>query len=129
MEGPSLETIRIFVASADENLRLALLIFLDHQPGMVVVGLSDRLAGLHAQVTGAQPGVLILDWELLADMHTQFLTNLHNLENPPKVIILTSQSYLKQDILAKGADFCICKDAPPDNLLSVLHQIQSEKRQ
>lgn len=123
-----METIRIFVASSDENLRLALLIFLDHQPGMVVVGLSDRLAGLPAQITGAQPGVLILDWELLAEMQTQFFTNLHKLENPPKVIILTSQTYLKQDILAKGADFCICKDEPPDDLLAVLSQIQSTKR-
>jgi hypothetical protein len=38
--------LRIFIAFADEKLRIAMLLLLDHEPGMVVVGIPDRLPGL-----------------------------------------------------------------------------------
>ena len=32
--------MRIFIASPDEKLRLAMLLFLENEPGMIVVGLA-----------------------------------------------------------------------------------------
>ena len=56
--------MRIFIASTDEKLRFALLLFLENETGMIVVGLSDRFSGLIAQLAGSQPDILILDGEL-----------------------------------------------------------------
>ena len=38
--------MRIFIASADSQFRFALQLLLETEPGMVVIGISDRLEGL-----------------------------------------------------------------------------------
>jgi DNA-binding NarL/FixJ family response regulator len=97
---------------------------LDHEPGMVVVGLSDRLPGLLAQLGGSQPDVLLLDWELSDQPMTDLLTDVHNLERRPKTIVLPTRPQEKETIMASGAYYLIWKDAPPDKLLSVLNEIR-----
>ena len=42
--------MRVFIASADSTFRLALQLLLEDEPGMVVIGISDRSEGLLAQV-------------------------------------------------------------------------------
>jgi DNA-binding NarL/FixJ family response regulator len=115
--------MRVFLASADERLRLALLLLLDHQPGMVVVGLSDRLLGLFSQVEGAQPDVLLLDWDLSEDKMADFFANIRILERRPQVIVLSTNPQNNEAIRATGADFIICKNAPLDELIPVLNDI------
>ena len=56
--------IRIFLACSDERLRIAMLLLLDQEPGMVVVGITDRLSGLLTQLEATQPDVLLLSWEI-----------------------------------------------------------------
>lgn len=116
--------MRIFIACADERLRLALLMLLDHEPGMVVVGMSDRLPGLLAQLQGSQPDVLLLDWELSDQPMTDLLTDVHNLERRPETIVLSTRPQEKENIMAAGAYYLICEDAPPDKLLPVLNDIR-----
>jgi DNA-binding NarL/FixJ family response regulator len=115
--------MRIFLACADERLRLALLLLLDHQPGMVVVGLSDRLLGLFSQMEGAQPDVLLLDWDLSEDKMADFFANIRILERRPQVIVLSTNPQNNEAIRATGADFIICKNAPLDELIPVLNDI------
>ena len=115
--------MRIFLASADERLRLALLLLLDHQPGMVVVGLSDRLLGLFTQLEGAQPDVLLLDWDLSDHTIADFFANIRILERRPQVIALSTNPQNNEAIRATGADFIICKNAPLDKLIPVLTEI------
>ncbi len=116
--------MRIFIASADERLRLALLIFLDHEPGMVVVGMSDRSEGLSVLVGASQPEVLLLDNELAKEGTAAFVSVLNKLECPPKIIVLSLNPQIKEAILAAGADGFISKNAPPDDLLLILNRIQ-----
>jgi DNA-binding NarL/FixJ family response regulator len=115
--------MRIFLASADERLRLALILLLDHQPGMVVVGLSDRLLGLFNQVEGAQPDVLLLDWDLSDQPMPVFFANIRILERRPQVIALSTNPQKNEAIRATGADFIFCKNAPLDSLIPVLTDI------
>ena len=122
-----METMRIFIACADERLRLALLLLLDHQPGMVVVGLSDRMPGLLTQLEGSQPHVLLLDWGLSDEMEVNFFADLHNLKLPPKTIVLASDPTTREAILTNCADYFISKDAPPDNLITTLSDIRVSK--
>jgi DNA-binding NarL/FixJ family response regulator len=115
--------MRIFLASADERLRLALLLLLDHQPGMVVVGLSDRLLGLFTQLEGAQPDVLLLDWDFSGETMADFFTKFRIMERRPQVIALSTNPQNNEAIQATGADFVICKNAPLDTLIPVLNDM------
>jgi DNA-binding NarL/FixJ family response regulator len=121
--GPPMGLMRIFLACADERLRLALLLLLDHQPGMAVVGLSDRLLGLFNQVEGAQPDVLLLDWDLSDHTMADFFANIRILERRPQVIVLSIIPQDNEAIRSIGADFIFCKNAPPDELIPVLNEI------
>ena len=116
--------IRIFIASPDEKLRLALLLFLENETGMIVVGLSDRLHGLINQLVGSQPDALILDGELSAQPVKDLLVEVATLEHRPRTIILTSEPGAAELIRGTTADYFINKNAPPDELLPVLNQIR-----
>ena len=118
-----METMRIFIACADEKLRLALLMLLDHQPGMAVVGLSDRMPGLLTQLEGSQPDVLLLNWDITVESMAVLFTDLHALERQPKVIVISTAPQIMETALAAGANYFICKDSPPDKLLTALNEI------
>ena len=120
-------SLRIFIACAEEKLRLALLFLLDQSPELVVAGLADRYSGLLTQLEGAQPEVLLLDWELSTEPMIDLLKDIHNLEHQPKVIVFSTNPQKKEAVLAAGADFFICKDAPPDLLLPMLNEIRQSK--
>lgn len=122
-----MKSMRIFIACADERLRLALILLIDHQPGMFVVGISDRLTGLLAQLEASEPDVLLLDWELPIQSMVNLLTDLQDLELQPKTIILSNKPGEKETIMAAGASHFISKDAPPDDLLPVLNDIRLSK--
>ena len=115
--------VRIFVASPDEQLRLALVLFLDHTPGMVVAGMTDRSQGLLAQLVGSQPDALLLDSDLLIKPAVDFFNELAGLKGRPTTIVLSANPDEEETILAAGADFFICQDAPPDALLPILNGI------
>lgn len=119
--------MRIFIACGNEKLRLALHMFVDRQSGMAVVGLSDRLTGLLAQLKASEPDVLLLDWEIPVQSIVDLLTDLHDLERPPKTIVLSIRTGEKKTIMAAGADYFISKDAPPDELLPILNDIRLSK--
>jgi DNA-binding NarL/FixJ family response regulator len=122
-----MRSLRIFLAISDERLRLALLVHLDQEPGMIVAGVADRLTGLISQLEGAQPDALVLDWDLIVEPLEKVFDDLHKLEHQPKIIVLSRDPLIKESILAAGAIFFICKDAPPDTLLSVLNDIRNAK--
>ena len=114
---------RIFLACADENLRLAMLLLLDHEPGMVVVGIADRLQGLVSQLETTQTNVLLLEWELPCQEMIELFTNIHHLDSQPKIIYISSSPEEEDKMRADGADYVIIKNAPPDQLLPLLNQL------
>jgi DNA-binding NarL/FixJ family response regulator len=116
--------MRIFIASSDKTLRSALLFFLEDVTEMIVVGLSDRLFGLLAQLAGSQPDALILDGDLSSQPVKDLLLGLSNLEYRPRTIILTSEPGAAEMIKGTSVDFFISKNAPPDELLPILNQIR-----
>jgi len=119
--------LRIFLACSNKRLRVALLLLLDYQPGMVVVGMSERLPGLLTQLEGAQPDVMLLEWELPAKPMSELLTDFQTLQCRPKVIVLSSNPETKDAIMAAGADEFIGKNAPADELLPILRRMRSSE--
>ncbi len=111
---------RIFVACSDERLRIALLLLLDHQSGMAVIGITDRLPNLLSQLWATQPDVLLLEWELPIEEMEELISDIRNLPHPP-IIILLSGKQEEEKITAAGADYFIPMDAPADDLLPIIN--------
>jgi DNA-binding NarL/FixJ family response regulator len=111
---------RIFIACADERLRIALVIFLEGEPGLTVVGFTDRLESLLPQLEAAQAEILLLEWQLAYPALKKVLDNVHKLPLTHKVIYFSGNPEERQQILAAGADYVILKNAPPDELLPIL---------
>ncbi len=119
---------RIFVACADERLRIALVLLLDQEPGIVVVGITDRLTGLLTQLAATQPDIVLLEWKIPFQSLVDLLTEIHNLGNPPKVIYLSSKPEEEAKIIAAGADYFIAKNAPPDQLVLILNKYSDQSQ-
>jgi len=117
--------LRIFIGFADEKLRVAMILLLGQEHGMVVVGITDRLSGLLPQLEAVQPNVLLLEWELSAPLLGNLITDIRNLEHPLKIVFLSNNPDNEQEILAAGADYFIVKNTPPDRLLVILREHQS----
>jgi DNA-binding NarL/FixJ family response regulator len=114
---------RIFIACADERLRIALVIFLEGEPGLTVVGFTDRLQSLLPQLEACQAEILLLEWQLDYPALKKTLDNVHKLPLPQKVVYFSGTPEDHQQILAAGADYVILKNAPPDELLPILNSI------
>ena len=116
--------MRIFIADADQELRMALQVLLHQEPGMAVVGLAVHTRGLFAQVAASQPDVVLLDWQLPDRPAVSVLADLHTLQRRPRIIVLYVRPEVEQEAKAAGADAFVSKTASSDQLLAILRQIR-----
>lgn len=116
--------MRIFIASADDRFRLALLMFLDDRSGMSVIGFTDRLSSLLAQLKGSEADVLLLDCTSPVKSIPKLLGDLQDIERRPTTIAFSTRPQEKEAIMNAGADYFIAKDSPPDDLLPILNDIR-----
>lgn len=114
---------RIFIACADERLRIALVILLEGEPGLSVAGFTDRLENLVPQLEVSQAKVLLLEWHLDLPALKKTLNKVRQLSHPPKIIYFSGDPEERQQILDAGADYVILKNAPPDDLLPILKKL------
>ena len=117
--------MRIFIADADKQLRVALQILLHQEPGMQVTGVATEVKGLLAQVEASQPDVLLLDWYLPGMPVTDLLADLQALDMPPKIVVLSVRPEVKSTALAAGADAFAEKSESPAELLIYLHTMRN----
>ena len=113
---------RIFIACADERLRIALQLRLENVPGMAVVGITDRLQNLLPQLEASQACILLLEWRLTPLAMAELLEKIHQLPSPPQVIYFASDREEEQQIRAAGANYVILKNAPPDELVPIINR-------
>ncbi len=116
---------RIFIASDDERLRIALFLFLEERPGTNVTGFTDRLENLLPQLDASQADILLLQWQLTPPGLAEVVTGVQKLSHPPKVIYLCKGIEKQEMAQEAGADYVLVMDSPPDKLLSILDQISS----
>lgn len=113
----------IYIAESDQNLRLGWQMLLHQEPGMHVVGLAVRGEGLVDQLSATQADILILDWQLSGRPMNGLLSELQGLQSPPKVVVFSVHADDQEDVMGAGADAFICKNNPPDELLTTLNGI------
>lgn len=120
--------MQVFIASADRKLRLALLLLLESEPGLVVTGFTDRIDGLQGTITTSQPDVLLLDNQLAVAGTIEFIRSLRTLKNLPRIIVLAMDSQTTEKLLAAGAHAVIGTNMPPDELLPILRALRNTYR-
>ena len=116
--------MRIFIADADKELRLALQMLLHQQAGMHVTGVAVHSKGLVAQIAASEPDVLLLDWALPGQPIADLLADLDKLEPRPKLVVMAVQPEVEQPALAAGADVFAGKNVPLSKLVAMLHTMQ-----
>jgi len=116
--------VRIFIADADRQVRLALQMLLHQEAGMHVTGMAVHSKGLVAQLAASEPDVLLLDWVLPDQPIPDLLADLGRLKPRPKLVVMAVWPDVKQPALAAGADAFVSKSVPPSELLVVLRTMQ-----
>jgi DNA-binding NarL/FixJ family response regulator len=116
--------VRIFVASKDSDFRMALQMLLGSEPGMVVIGMSDRVEGLCTMMGASQPDVLLLDYELTQQTTNQIISDIHQQKCQCRIVVLSIDPQVREPTLAAGADGFINKNYPPDKLLPTLRDMR-----
>jgi DNA-binding NarL/FixJ family response regulator len=118
--------VKIFLADASSDVRLALQMMLDNEPGLNVTGLAVQAKGLLAQIEVVQPDVLLLDQKLAGESLNDFMSALQKLKPRPRVIVLSINSDEEQSSLAAGADAFFYKAYPAEELLTILRTMRDE---
>ena len=124
-----MKMLRIFIADADQDVRVSLQMLLDREPGMRVVGIAVRSNVLVGQVGAAQPDVLLLDWQLVSSAPAEYIKNLHSIETQPHIVVLHVNPETRGEAETAGADGFVSKDSPPDQLLTILRKLKQERIQ
>jgi DNA-binding NarL/FixJ family response regulator len=121
--------MRVLLADDKVDLRSALRLLLEQEPGVELIDEVSDIDGLLAQVNRLHPDLLLLDWEL-TDIDTtgagqRLLHVLHGQYPHLSVIVLSGRPESNRSVLAAGAHSFVSKSEPPDRLLSALHRVQS----
>jgi DNA-binding NarL/FixJ family response regulator len=117
--------MRLFIADANRELRMGLLMLLHQEAGVVVVGIAVRARGLVDQVAASKPDVVLLDWELPDQPGADVLAELKTLEGLPEIIVLSVHPEAESAARSAGADAFVTKTKPPDRLMAILRTKRS----
>ena len=121
--------MNIFLVDASSDVRLALQMLLDNEPGLNVIGLAVETEGLLARVEASQPDVLLLDWCLIRGSLDDFLAGLQTLVLRPRVILLIINPGEEQSFPDTEVDAVYYKADPPEELLTTLCKMRDEMKQ
>jgi two-component system NarL family response regulator len=119
------ETIRILVADDHPILREGLVVLINRQVGMKVVGEAADGCEAVALFSRVLPDLAVIDLRMPAMNGIETLTAIRTADPQARVVILTSFAS-DEDIynaLRAGARGYLVKDAPPDELLKCLRTV------
>jgi DNA-binding NarL/FixJ family response regulator len=115
--------MRVFVADAEPDVRAALRLMLNQEPGIVMVGEANRSHELASRIYAAQADLVLLDWELPGQPVADLIRALRARKvRQPFVIVLSVRPDRKAAALAAGADDFVSKTDPPERLRAALHR-------
>lgn len=115
--------MRIFIAEADQEVRLALQMLLLQEADICVIGIAEQTKGLVDRIVTAEPDLLLLGWNLPGTSIPDLFADLQELEGRPKIIVLSVRPEDESVVMAAGADAFIIKNSPPDTLVSTIHSL------
>ena len=112
--------MRILLAHDQPNVRFALRVLLEREPGLAIVGEATDGDDLLSRVETTLPDVVLLGWELPGLTTTDYLSLLRRIRPDLLVIALSVRSEARTAALSAGADAFVSKGDPPERLLAAL---------
>ena len=111
--------MRILIADDQHEVRFALRVLLDRQPGLVVMDDTADADTLLARTEDVCPDVLLLDWEL-PGLAAESLSVLREMCPALLVIALSGRPEMRSAALSAGVDAFVSKADPPEALLEAV---------
>jgi DNA-binding NarL/FixJ family response regulator len=112
--------MRVMLADERPEVRSALRLLLEQDPGVVVMGEAAEAADVLSQVEEACPDLVLLDWDLPGSRPTDLLAALRSICPDLVVTVLSSRPGRRRLALSAGADAFVSKGDSPELLLAVL---------
>jgi DNA-binding NarL/FixJ family response regulator len=112
--------MRIIIADDQSQVRFALRVALEHQPGFKTIGEAADAPDLLAQAQALCPDLVLLDWDLPGVGVVDLMRALRKFCPRARVIALGSEPATRAAALAAGVNAFISKSDPPDELLAAI---------
>ncbi len=119
--------MRILVADRNAAVRSAVTMYLQSMLELDTVREADSDEELLAQVEVFRPDIVLLDWAAPGSVRIDWLEGLRAFDPRPTVIVLGSLLEQRQDALAAGADYFVCKGDPPRRLLATVRVVVADR--
>lgn len=108
-------------------MRKALRLLLEQEANCTIAGEVQDAGGLLASVKGGVADVVLLDWEL-PGLEAARLLPLSNGEGVPvRVIAMSSRPEAQAAALSAGADACISKGKPAEEVLETIYEVVGDE--
>jgi DNA-binding NarL/FixJ family response regulator len=120
------ETVTVLLADDQPQVRSALRLLLEHEPGVTVVGEVGDAGTLRETMGPGCPNLVLLDWELPGMAGADTVRMLRSGCQEQGIIVLSGRPEACQPALVSGADYFVSKADPPEKLLTVLHRWMHE---
>ena len=114
--------MQILLAEDQPQVRFALRVLLERQPGLEVAGEAVNGEDLLALAGGTCLDLVLLAWELPGLAGVGGLPALRRLCPELSVIVLSGRPEARQAALSAGADAFVSKSDPPDRLLAAIEK-------
>jgi DNA-binding NarL/FixJ family response regulator len=120
--------MRVLVADDEMNVRSALKLLLEQEPGISVTAEVTNYTELASQVKNTNPDLILLAWELPGELGREFLNTIHRDYSGTRVVVLSSQPDVRKRALTGGATAFISKEEPPGALISVIRRLNTPNK-
>ena len=117
--------MRVLLADDQPQVRSAMRLLLEEEPGLSVVDEVVSAGDLLSRVEATYPDLILLDWELPGLRPGEMLPALHALDSVPVVVALSGRPEARRVALAAGADVFVSKGDPPEQLQTAIDQCRS----
>jgi len=112
--------MRVLVADDHSEVRSALHLLLEQEPGLTFVGDVVEADGLLPQIKTTCPDLLLLDWELPGLRSVEIVPALRALCPQLSVIALSGLPEARAAALKAEVDAFVSKGDPPERLLALV---------
>jgi len=112
--------MRILVADDHSEVRSALHLLLEQEPGLTLIEDVVEADGLLPQVRITRPDLLLLDWELPGLQAVKIVPSLRAVCPHLSVIALSGLPEARESALSADVDAFVSKGDPPERLLEIV---------
>lgn len=121
-------SIQVLIADSQIQVRRALRLLLEQQPGLELVGAAADAPALLALLGQLCPDLALLDWDLPGADLADLVLDLRKTCPDLYVIALGGQPDVDQaDLIATGANAFVSKADPPERLLAAIQNFAHQK--